>query len=483
MINMRVLNVLFVVASLAWGWSATHHLMNSGPQSPVSESQAASKTTDIAPPRKTLRGPGACTGAGCHGAALSRDGSPPIAISRTSYTLWLQRDPHVRATLTLYSERSQRILKSLLGTEVSSTSPEYAAELQQRCVECHATHPHEAQGEDDLVSMGVSCEACHGPAGAWLETHTDTKHRREGMVDTSNLRVRAEVCVHCHIGPGKESLGQQTVDHQLIAAGHPRLNFEFSAYLEALPAHWQTGEDQSIERKSGQRRVNFHAEAWWAGQQASQQQALGQLHRRLEGTLASNRQQDWPELSEYDCFACHHGIKSQPQAFHTKGHPRWGSWYFPDQQQAPLLVTSLRADMETWAPDLEKVRERLKGHDWSHSSPEKDPLKKLEEFVLAPVRYHGWDEATQWYLAVRAYQRGLVPDAKSAKPDPVVLTELAGNLNDLHDLLDYGQESSPTPQSATFHWESPKNFDPQSPRLLVLQIRIRKLIEQLSRTR
>lgn len=139
--------------------------------------------------------------------------------------------------------------------------------------------------------------------------------------------------------------------------------------------------------------------------------------------------------------------------------------------------------METWAPHPEKVRERLKDHDWSLPSPEKDPLTALEKFVLVSPPLQSWDEVTQWYLAVRAYQRGLVPDAKSAKPDPVFLTELTGALNELHDLLDYGQEAAPTPQAATFRWESPKNFDPQSPRLLGLQTQIRELIEQLSRTR
>jgi hypothetical protein len=52
------------------------------------------------------------------------------------------------------------------------------------------------------------------------------------------------------------STGQvQVVDHDLIAAGHPRLNFEFNAYFESLPAHWdrRTDEQRSRILQSGRR--------------------------------------------------------------------------------------------------------------------------------------------------------------------------------------------------------------------------------------
>ena len=79
---------------------------------------------------------------------------------------------------------------------------------------------------------GVNCESCHGPAQLWLAEHTQygwnnrppLEKERLGMRPTRELPERAAVCVGCHVGPPGRDM-----NHDLIAAGHPRLNFEFAA--------------------------------------------------------------------------------------------------------------------------------------------------------------------------------------------------------------------------------------------------------------
>ena len=89
----------------------------------------------------------------------------------------------------------------------------------ERCLVCHAMYaPRESRGPKFQLEDGVSCEACHGPAGVWLENHIDRKYEdllKEGMYDTRNLAKRAENA--CRV------MGDETrsVDHELIAAGHP----------------------------------------------------------------------------------------------------------------------------------------------------------------------------------------------------------------------------------------------------------------------
>ena len=64
----------------------------------------------------------------------------------------------------------------------------------------------------------------------------------------------------------------------LIAAGHPRLDFEFSAYHANLPKHWDRTQDKSRNQES------LKARLWVAGQVASAEAAaqLTQSARRQQ---------------------------------------------------------------------------------------------------------------------------------------------------------------------------------------------------------
>ncbi len=54
------------------------------------------------------------------------------------------------------------------------------------------------------------------------------------MYDTRDLVKRSEKCLTCHLGTPEKS-----VDHELIAAGHPDLYFELDSFMSVMPPHWK----------------------------------------------------------------------------------------------------------------------------------------------------------------------------------------------------------------------------------------------------
>jgi len=248
----------------------------------------AGVTPDPLPPGRALTSPaplavqgaGSCSATACHGsmAPAARD-EYPSRVLRNEHTTWITQDRHADAYRVLFSARSKQMAARLSGGQV-------AAHQDKRCLACHATGgvgptsaPVEVVRQD-----GVSCESCHGSAQLWLGEHTQYgwSHRspaekaQRGMRPTKELAQRAAVCVECHVGsPGRD------MNHDLIAAGHPRLNFEFAAYLANMPPHWQ-------EDVGG----NFPARAWAIGQAATAKAAVDLLAHRA----GAGRGSPWPEF-------------------------------------------------------------------------------------------------------------------------------------------------------------------------------------------
>ena len=179
---------------------------------------------------------------------------------------------------------------------------------------------------------GVGCESCHGASEKWLGPHTSESwkttspadKKEMGFQDTKNLTNRAAICVGCHVG--EHSADGQTVrdvNHDLIAAGHPRLNFEFSAFLDNMPAHWDEKAENADPADPSRRAPDFAARAWAIGRLTTIKAALALLESRaadinrlppaLVGQGAANRRVTprWPEFSEFGCFSCHHGLLDQ----------------------------------------------------------------------------------------------------------------------------------------------------------------------------
>lgn len=281
----RMWGVGAVTVTAIW-WLANFDRTSSMQAQPPTEPLAISDSHQFV-------GVGSCTAAGCHG------GGKPDAIVGSEYNIWISRDPHAKAYSDLFSERSQRMVRLLAGNTDQRIAP---AHEDRRCLACHSTIKADAaeaaldEQELQFAADGVGCEACHGPASDWLGPHTErrlSQQEREqlGMTDTDALRVRAQVCVACHVGgPGRD------VNHDLIAAGHPLLQFSMTAHWEALPKHWIGANDRA---RLG---ATFDAALWAFGQAATAEAALRQLERRAAPG------QPWPEFAELNCTACHHDL-------------------------------------------------------------------------------------------------------------------------------------------------------------------------------
>jgi hypothetical protein len=258
------------------------------------------------------------------------------------------------------------------------------------------------------------------------------------MTDMKNLRVRAEVCVRCHVGGGDAD-----VNHDLIASGHPRLLFEAGAHLARYPRHWKLSDDKK-------RHPDFEARGWLVGRLVSAKAALELLSERAKGNG-----RPWPEFAEYNCADCHHRLQDsghRRQSGHLDGRPagspRWGTWHYP---LLPTLarhakggtrfdltsLTTLRQDlMRRLIPDGRMVREEAECASaavgaWLEET-ERTPLTAKELICLLDVMSKetgavrsSWEEAAEVYLSVAALHQGLidlVPAYQAAKTKKAIRT-------------------------------------------------------------
>jgi hypothetical protein len=308
-----------------------------------------------------------------------------------------------------------------------------------------------------LNQDGVGCESCHGRAAKWLGPHTTEtwpgidsiiKEREYGLLATKELAQRVKVCTGCHVGRrSPDGLLTQEVNHELIAAGHPRLNFEFAAYQENLPVHWDEKERNAA--------ADFPVMAWVVGQLATTRAALELLSNR-----AACATSPWPEFSEFNCFSCHHVLADEEWRRKRAADdrkvrsdvPQWGSWYVPmaralalaekpagldpidDRKLFEFAIEKLLKEMSRPIPDREQIPRHVNAvleplDRWLIGvSSRFFPLAEVERMITMfndPKAWEGvdcWDHATQRYLAlVPLYQvwcrlgSDRVPDQRKLK--------------------------------------------------------------------
>ena len=295
-------------------------------------------------------GAAGCSAASCHGGREILGGE---------YTHWATHDSaHRRAYNVLLSDVS-RTMATKLGI--------VAAHKETRCLACHsmdagatnsdstvAVHAASVHGPRFAIEFGVACESCHGAAGQWLARHTErswknlSDHQKSefGFRNLRSLAERADACIACHVGSPRA-----TVDHDLIAAGHPRLNFELSAYHAMLPKHWN--ESAALRQQPDQ-----ELKLWMLGQVNSAKAVADIAFNRAEAEMSAKRepglsQHVIPDLAEFDCHACHHDLAERTwrgRLFASKniGEPQWGSWSIAPatwlaRQSKPVLKLDLSA--------------------------------------------------------------------------------------------------------------------------------------------
>lgn len=261
----------------------------------------------VAGPASTLaqgmnvhNGATSCLASGCHELAAPATGAN---IDRNEHALWSQ-GPHANSYRALQTEQARRIARNM-----GFGAPEQA----ELCLDCHTTNvPQPLRGPNFDITEGVTCEACHGGSGQWLETHTDFDYtiedlQAQGLFPTWDPVKRAGMCLDCHLGARDQFAG-----HKLMGAGHPRVSFELDSYTEINAHH--TVDDDYIERKQhvdGMR-------SWAIGQAVSLARRMELLADTQTGTIGF-----FPEFVFFDCRGCHQPMSTKrPTLGAGRGQPR-----------------------------------------------------------------------------------------------------------------------------------------------------------------
>ncbi|NBW44747.1 MAG: hypothetical protein EBR45_04140 [Betaproteobacteria bacterium] len=232
-----------------------------------------------------------CASSTCHGSIAPWNESN---VLQNEYTTWSRLDRHAKAYTVLLNKQSQRIAKNL-----GLAQPAHESKI---CLDCHSHNPDaKNRGPRHVVSDGVSCEGCHGPAGKWVTSHTvanvpHAENVANGLYPTSRPVEQAKLCLSCHFGND-----DRFVTHRIMGAGHPRMAFEIETFGALEPAHYKVDTDY-VRRKGEYNPVRL----WAIGQAYASQQLLDTL-----GSSKRGRDGLFPELVLFDCHACHHPMSEQ----------------------------------------------------------------------------------------------------------------------------------------------------------------------------
>ena len=292
--------------------------------------------------------------------------------------IWGEKDKHQQAYTVLLNERSKR-MGEILGVS--------AIHRDRRCLACHSGYPlaNMPAGDDGLiaeelaanvdVNAGVTCEGCHGAAGdvmrggqkvadGWMGPHQiqpvqpygennpwrflspEVKEEQFGYWDVRSPASKARICASCHVGNVAQG---KVVTHEMYAAGHPPLpGFEIETFIDQMPNHWR-----ELSKKADKVRGEFLANSKdplysngsydEAGLHRTKSMLVGALvslseYLRVTAELTDESvsspvaKSEWPELSQFDCFACHHDLKDpawrqvRPPQVGTPGRPPLREW-------------------------------------------------------------------------------------------------------------------------------------------------------------
>lgn len=382
-----------------------------------------------------------CAAAGCHNA------QGPLGSEGSEYSTWVH-DPHIRAYEVLLEPRSVQMIKNLGDGWMP-------AHREARCLSCHATPGGSCSDPANPHADGVSCESCHGPAGNWKTTHYQPGWKslpgnhpdKLGYLDLRDLETRVSKCAGCHVGDA-----DRDVNHDLIAAGHPRLAFEYSAYHQIYPKHWNRYQEVAPRGPYGD---DLELKHWAVGQVATAKAAVELLLARA----AKADTQPWPEFSEYGCFACHHSLSAPAEdAIPWRRNPRYaglkvgslpyGTWYlprldsvgpetglpplapdlaaklaavmaaeFPDRAAVSGEATAVRASLQQWLDAVRRAGEAgVPQTKALFTRLVADGLRVTDKGGGPLYATTDWEDATQRYLAIAASYQSLV-QRKALPPD------------------------------------------------------------------
>lgn len=256
----------------------------------------SAQSADASEVRRAHMGVASCAGSTCHGRSVA-SGTP---IRQDELLRWQEESSptgaHSRAWRVIGEPRGQAIARRL-GLD--------SAGVVRECAGCHASKGAEKRAD------GVDCEACHGnagagPSGGWLATHytVGTSHARnvaQGMTDLTIPRVRAGVCLDCHLSGDGQG---QFIAHRIMAAGHPRISFEMDLFSTLQQHH---DEDADYVTRKGHKTNSM--QMWAIGQAEAVSRGLS-----LYMQPAKANDGVFPEFTFYDCHSCHRRIYDGDEA-------------------------------------------------------------------------------------------------------------------------------------------------------------------------
>ncbi|MFM1802921.1 MAG: hypothetical protein RJA81_2273 [Planctomycetota bacterium] len=383
-------------------------------------------------------GTGSCSAVACHGGVGRKScEDSAMGIWRSEYTVWMTDDRHSRAYEVLHQPLATKIAENLAaGSEV------IPAWKDLRCLACHSTprSKREFEATVQLNADGVGCESCHGPAQNWLTEHTtnrwqsidsETRQRDYQFTNTKNLEIRTRMCVGCHLGRRDDGdLVDRDMNHDMIAAGHPRLNFEMSAYSDLMPKHWCENREESPSPNADQNENDQlrPLRLWLTGVKVMAEEGLA-----LSASRCGDENVPWPEFSELNCQKCHHDLTADmPRLRDARQESlNWGSWFlgpwvnpeleplFPNKQ-AIEKTKPLRDLMNGPWPDRQKflllikpllTEEKMASGPVASGLPaDRERIEKvLDTLLKTPFDSFGkdWEAESQAYLLLFSlYQSG-----------------------------------------------------------------------------
>ncbi len=238
----------------------------------------------------------------------------PSICNCNEFEKWETQDKHRLAYLALTSERAKTMSKNL-GYDVKN---------HKACVACHSVWIEDKKERDEnqaVIEEGVGCIVCHSTENVdWVDMHASAikkkrldwrklnrgqKENEHGMLDLWDPAKRTKLCVSCHLGNAKEG---KLLTHDMYAAGHPPLpSFDMSNFSDAM-RHWEY-----VAKKPAEVKELFSFDPVKAEREQVDLVNIGGLVTFREsmvllGAQASDKK-TWPELAQFDCYACHHDLK------------------------------------------------------------------------------------------------------------------------------------------------------------------------------
>jgi len=246
-------------------------------------------------------------------------------VTQEESKIWISQDKHSLA-FKLIDFRdvaddkltdSQRLSKQMC--EHLGIADIHAA---RQCLSCHANWVAGSEPPPFYV-RGVTCESCHGASSLWTRAHAELswrqkspqdKHAEFGFVDVRDPVRRAEQCFACHIGNSEQG---KIVTHAMYVAGHPPLpGIEIEHFVREMPPHWQyLNTKEGFQHREEYVRQHFPYLIGKSSDESYRTRAvvLGgvvALRENVKLFLDQAARSEQPDLAAYECFACHHELKT-----------------------------------------------------------------------------------------------------------------------------------------------------------------------------